>query len=148
MTLQRFEEYIRKGIVKKQYPNRQRALSLVKESEEKKKFLEILLKNIPKEQMNANFVVDYCYDIIMELLRAKMFIDGYNAGNSHEAEVSYMLLIGFIQADARFVDEIRYYRNGTKYYGKILNREYAGKVLEFTKRTFPKLKNMLISLLK
>ena len=71
MTLQEFEEYIKKGIVKKQYPNRQRAVSLLKESEEKKKFLETLLKNIPEEQMNANFVVDYCYDIIIELLRAR-----------------------------------------------------------------------------
>jgi hypothetical protein len=138
-----FQEYIKKGIVKKQNPNVERALSLLRESKEKKKFLETLLKNVPEQQMNANFIVDYCYDIIMELLRAKMFIEGYNPGNSHEAEVSYMLTLGFIQADVTFMDEIRYYRNGTKYYGKILNMEYARKVLEFTKTTFPKLKNML-----
>lgn len=143
MTLRKFAEYVMEGVVKKQTPNKQRALSLLKESEEKKNFLEISLKNIPKEKMNANFIVDYCYDIIMELLRAKMFIDGYNAWNSHEAEVSYMLILGFSEADTKFMDEMRYYRNGIKYYGTILNREYAKKSLEFTNRIYPKLKKLL-----
>ena len=35
--------------------------------------------------MNANFIVDSCYDIILELVRAKMLLDGYNSGMSHEA---------------------------------------------------------------
>ena len=83
--LKSFEEFVSIGIVKKQSPNRQRALSLIKEAEEKEKFLDVSLKKIPTEQMNTNFIVDYCYDIMMELIRAKMFLDGYNAGNSHEA---------------------------------------------------------------
>ena len=129
MNLRKFEEFLSAGIVKRQTPNRQRALSLIKEAEEKKNFLIISLKNIPKEQMNANFVVDYCYDILMELIRAKMFEDGYNAGNSHEAEVSYLENLGFPEPDIMFMNEIRYYRNGTKYYGTILEKDYAEKVL-------------------
>lgn len=143
MTLRKFTEYVKEGIVKKQTPKKQRALSLVKESEEKKNFLEMLQKSIPKEKMNANFIVDYCYDIIIELIRAKMFIDGYNPGNSHEAEVSYMLILGFSETETRFMDEIRYYRNGIKYYGTILNMEYAKKVLEFTNKMYPQLKGMI-----
>ena len=93
--------------------------------------------------MNANFIVDYCYDIIMEHMRAKMFIDGYNAGNSHEAEVSYMIILGFSESDTRFMDELRYFRNGIKYYGTILDNEYAKKVLQFMNRLYPKIKNKI-----
>ena len=143
MNLRKFEEFLSSGIVKRQTPNRQRALSLIKEAEEKKNFLSVSLKNIPKEQMNANFVVDYCYDILMELIRAKMFEDGYNAGNSHEAEVSYLENLGFPEPDIRFMNEIRYYRNGTKYYGTILEKDYAEKVLGFMDKIYPKINAQL-----
>ncbi len=89
MTLRKFEEFVKKGIVKKQTSNNQRALSLIKEAKDKRDFLNVSIKNIPSDKMNSNFVVDYCYDILMELIRAKMFSEGYNSGNSHEAEVFY-----------------------------------------------------------
>jgi len=143
MTLRTFKEYLRTGIVKKQSPNKQRAISLLQEAEGKKAFLAISIKNIPKEHMNSNFVAESCYDIIMELIRAKMFIDGYNAGNSHEAEVSYMAKLGFVYADIRFMDELRYFRNGIKYYGTILNKEYAEKALTFLNKQYPKLRKLL-----
>ena len=47
----------------------------------------------------------------MELIRAKVLIDGY-ATASHEAEVSYMRNLGFSEHDVRFMDELRYHRNG------------------------------------
>ncbi len=141
MSLKKFEEFIASGVVRKQPPNRQRALSLTNESEEKKKFLEISLKIIPAEEMNANFIVDYCYDITMELIRAKLFLDGYNAGSSHEAEVAYLRNLGFLESEVRFMDEIRYYRNGIKYYGVILDKNYAEKVLEFMQKNYAKLKD-------
>lgn len=140
MIPRKFEEFLTTGIVKKQMPNRERALSLLKEAEEKKNFLEISLKSIPNEQMNANFIVDYCYDILMELIRARMFIDGCNAGNSHEAEVSYLENLGFQESEIRFMNEVRYYRNGTKYYGTLLSKAYAEKVMEFMNKIYPKLK--------
>ena len=90
--------------------------------------------------MNYNFIVEQGYDVIMELIRARMFIDGYNAGNSHEAEVSYLIILGFQESEVRFMDEIRYYRNGTKYYGTILDKNYADKVLEFMNKIYPRLK--------
>ena len=143
MNLRNFEEFINSGIVKIQAPNRQRSLALEKEAEEKKSFLSVSIKSIPQEQMNANFIVDYCYDIIMELIRAKMFIDGYNAGNSHEAEVSYLAKLGFSEPETRFMNEVRYYRNGTKYYGTMLDNDYAGKVLSFLDKIYPRLKRLL-----
>ena len=97
------------------------------------------LENIPAEKMNLNFIADSCYDILIELIVAKMLIDGYNSGSSHEAEVSYLRVLNFSEADIRFMDDLRYYRNGTKYYGTMLSKEYSRKVLEFMKRLYPKL---------
>src|SRR3990167_837765 len=138
-----FEEFVKSGKVKKQTPNMHRALSIVKEAEGKRDFLEISLKNIPPEKMNANFIADSCYDILIELIRAKMLIDGYNSGSSHEAEVSYLGNLGFSESDIRFMDDLRYYRNGTKYYGTVLSKDYSDKVLEFMKKLYPKLRNLI-----
>ena len=143
MSLKNFDEFLAAGIVKKQTPNKHRAFSLSKEAEDKKQFLDAAIKNISAQQMHFNFIVDSSYDIIMELIRAKMFIDGYNAGNSHQAEVSYMKNIGFFESDARFMDEIRYYRNGIKYYGTTMDKEYAEKVFVFLNKIYPQLKQLL-----
>jgi hypothetical protein len=80
------------------------ALSLIKEAEEKKRFLDLTLQKIPSEEMNANYIVDSCYDILMELTRAKMFMQGYNSSSSHEAEVSFLRVLGFAEADVRFMN--------------------------------------------
>jgi hypothetical protein len=141
--MKKFEEFISMGIVKRQSPNRNRAISLIKEAEDKKAFLDLTLSKIPSEKMNANFVVNYCYDILMEFVRAKMFIEGFNSGNSHEAEVSYLQLLGFSEAEVEFMDELRYYRNGTKYYGTILVNSYAEKVLTFLNKNYSRIKNLV-----
>jgi hypothetical protein len=141
--MKRFQQFIEAGIVKKKNPNKIRAVSLLKEAEEKKRHLELSLKMIPKNEISPNFIVDYCYDIIMELIRGKMLIDGYSAGNSHEAEIYYMLELGFAEAEANFMDEIRYYRNGTKYYGTILGRKYSDEVLAFLEKNYFKLKKII-----
>jgi len=135
-----FEEYVQEGIVKKQAPNKARALSLMEEAEEKKKFLELAIDNIPEEKISANFVIDSAYDSIIELIRAKMFLNGYMAKSSHEAEVSYLKILLFSEAEVRFMDELRYNRNGIKYYGTIFSKEYAKKVLEFLNKIYPQLK--------
>jgi len=143
MNSRDFREFVESGIVKRQTPNKERALSIVRETEEKKQFLEISLKSIPNEKMYPNFIVDQCYDILMELVRAKMLIDGYNPGGSHEAEVSYLRILGFSEQDVRFMNEMRYYRNGTKYYGTILTMEYAENTIEFMNRIYTKLRDLI-----
>lgn len=139
MTIKKFEEFIKLGIVKKQLPNKARALSIIEEVKRKKQYLEISIKSIPKENLNANVIIDQCYDILIEIIRAKLYIEGYNIGNSHEAEVSYLRLLKFSESEVRFMDELRYYRNGTKYYGTILDIKYAEQTVTFMKKMYPKL---------
>jgi len=71
-----------------------------------------------------------------------MFLKGYNAsGNrAHEAEVAYMRLLDFKETEVQFADQMRYFRNGMIYYGTILDKEYAEKVILFTKQIYSKLK--------
>jgi hypothetical protein len=144
MNIKKFGEFVKSGIVRKQRPDKARAKSLAEEAEKKKQFLTVALKSIPPEKIHPNFIIDLCYDILMELIRAKMFTDGFNAKNSHEAEVSYALILGFSESDTRFMNELRYYRNGIKYYGTILDNEYAEKVLNFLERVYPILKRIKV----
>jgi len=129
MILKKFEEFVKSRIVKKQNPDEERAKSLLKESKEKLNFFEKVRKKLGKE-LNSNYVIETCYDVLIEILRAKLLVKGFKT-DSHEAEVSYMRNLGFSENDVNFMNQLRYFRNGIKYYGKIFEKEYSDKVIKF-----------------
>jgi len=139
--IKQFEEFIKENIVKKQTPDKSRAEFLTKESERDYKYLLKLIEQIKITDENANLIVKSCYDILMQTIRAKMLLEGYNATGqgAHEAETSYTRNLKFNEKEVQFLDQIRYFRNGMLYYGTILDKEYAKQVLEFTKTTYSKL---------
>ena len=139
-----FDEFLKSGIVKKQSPDKSRAEFLVKESEQNHSFLLELLKKFEITDKNANNFIKSCYDILMETIRAKMLLDGVNASGvgAHEAEVSYMRVLDFSEKEVQFVDQLRYFRNGMMYYGTILDKAYAEKVIAFLEKIYPLLKRM------
>jgi len=138
--MKQFDEFIKNGIVKVQKPDRSRADFLTKEAENSHAFLQEKITKLGIRQDNANDYVKSCYDILMELIRAKMLLKGYNATGqgAHEAEISYLQILGFKQTEIQFADQIRFFRNGMLYYGTILDTEYAQKVIEFTKKSICK----------
>ena len=142
-----FEDFIKEGIVKKQSPDKSRAKSLVEESEKARIFLAEVVREIGVNNENANQIIKNCYDIIMEMLRAKMLMEGYNSSGigAHEAEVSYLRKLNFNEIDIQFINQLRYFRNGILYYGKIFDKEYAEKVLHFLEKVHSSLKQMLKS---
>lgn len=144
-AIRNIEEFIKEKIVKAQSPDRSRAGFLIEESENSYNNLLEMIKKLELSDSNANIFVKLCYDLLMELIRAKMLLDGYNASGfgAHEAEVSYMRILGFDEKDVQFADQMRYFRNGMLYYGTMLDKEYADKVVEFTKRIYKKLKEIL-----
>ena len=73
-----------------------------------------------------------------------MFLKGYNASGpgAHEAEISYMRNLGFKENEIRFADQMRFFRNGMLYYGTILDKVYAEKVILFTKDKYSELKRI------
>lgn len=142
--LRTFDEYIKEGTAKKQSPDRMRARSLIAESEDSYRILLSFVKKMGLDDSSANHVIKNAYDIIMELIRAKMLSDGFSTTGkgAHEAEVSYLAGIGFSSKDMDFANDLRYFRNGIMYYGKKFDEAYAHKVLEFLKRVYPLLKKM------
>lgn len=140
-----FKEFVREGIAKEQTPDKSRAGFLINETEKSYNLLLIKIEKIGVTNDTANDLVKSCYDILIELIRAKMLLDGYNASGfgAHEAEVSYTRVLGFKEKDVQFLDQLRYFRNGMLYYGTILDKEYAEKVIDFTKRYFKLLREML-----
>lgn len=143
-AIRNFNEFLRENIVKKQSKDKSRIEFLMKESENSYNNLMEMLTKIKVDDTHANMFVKLCYDILMELIRAKMLSEGYNASGlgAHEAEVSYLRVLGFNEVDVQFADQIRFFRNGMLYYGTILDKTYAEKVIVFTKRVYPQLKKM------
>ena len=144
-TLRTFEEFLSEGVIKKVKVDLQRAKSLTKSSEIRMNLLKERILKIGVRDDNSNEYVESCHDILMFLIRAKMLVEGYNSSGfkSHEAEVSYMRILGFNEKDIQFVDQMRFFRNGMLYYGVILDKEYAEKVIKFTKENFQRLKKVL-----
>ncbi len=140
-----FEEYIREGIVKVIKKDKQRAYNLIIEAERKLSSLNEKIEKIGIRDDNANDYLESGYDIIMFLIRAKLFLEGYSCGGqgAHEAEVSFMANLGFSEKEINFADKLRYFRNGILYYGSRFDKEYAEKVIDFTKMIYPKLKKMV-----
>lgn len=140
-----FEDYLKQGIAKKISPDRSRAFYLVEESQNSLYALNEIIRKIGINNKNANALIKESYDIIMELIRAKMFLDGFSAsGNfAHEAEISYLKKLNFSKNEISFLNELRFFRNSVTYYGKILDQDYAKKVIDFLYFAHPKLKNKI-----
>jgi hypothetical protein len=113
--LKDFDEFVKLGIVRKQTFDKQRAESLILESKNKLRFFEKLKDKLGFDELNPNFVVEICYDVLIQKIRAIMLLRGYKS-ESHEAEVSYLRILGVSESDVDFMNNLRYFRNGIKYY--------------------------------
>ena len=141
ILLKKFEEFIKEGTITKGRIDMQRAKNLLLESKRKMNSLAINLKKVGIKNENANDYIEYCYDILMLLLRSKLYAYGYfsNGQSAHEAVVSFAREIGFSEEKVKFLNELRYIRNGILYYGKQLDTEYAKKVVNFLKSNYSQL---------
>ena len=139
--LKKFEEYLDMRVVDKRSPDKNRARSLINEAENRKSFIEQVIKKIGINDDNANYFIENVYDILIELIRARLLLTGYHSSGmgAHEAEVAYMRNLGFDEKDVRFMNDLRYFRNGILYYGKRFNSEYAQKVISFLGKVYPQL---------
>ena len=142
MPVRLFSEYLREGIVKKQAPDTSRAMSLMEEAQKSYNVLMNIIEKIGLSDENANYIIKNSYDVVMEMIRAKMLSEGLNSSGkgAHEAEVSYLRKINFKETEVQFANQLRYFRNGILYYGKSFDKEYAEKVLKFMKKTCSRLK--------
>jgi len=145
--LKKFNEFVKERTVEKRFPDNQRSDNLKDEAERKYNSLKVIINKIGLNNDNANDIVEYCYDIIINLIRAKMLSEGFfsSGKGAHEAEISYLRELGFQEQEVQFSNQLRYFRNGILYYGKRFDKEYAEKVLDFLKKIHPKIISVLKS---
>lgn len=143
--LKHFEDFVSRGIVKKQSPDKSRSTFLFKNAEKEYKTLQEMVQKLGVNDLSVDTYVKNGHDILMNYVRAKMLIDGYYASGwgGHEAEVSYLRNLGFSENEVQFADQLLFFRNGTMYYGTQLDVGYALKVLNFIKYMIPKLRKIL-----
>ena len=141
--LRQFEEFLEDGTVRKRSPNIPRARSLMEESMKRREFLGQMMDKIGISDANANYFIENSYDVLIELIRAGMLLEGFDSSGrgAHEAEVAYLRRMGFSENKVRFMNSLRYFRNGIKYYGKAFDSEYGKRVLDFMNEICPRLKS-------
>ena len=131
--------------MRRQFPDKERAKFIIIEAENSYKTLLDNMEKVGINDTNANTFVKNAYDPLMELVRAILFIRGFNSSGSyaHEAEVAYLRELGLPEEEVQFANQLRFFRNGVMYYGTILKADYANKVMEFVKNNYPRLKKLL-----
>jgi hypothetical protein len=136
-----FQEYEEQGTIKKISPDSQRAKNLQLEAQRKFTLLQKQITQLSINDENANDYVEYCYNILMIAIRSKMLKEGYNSSGkgAHEAEVSFVQKLKFSEAEIEILNKLRFFRNGILYYGKQFDKEYAEKIIVFTKKIYKKL---------
>jgi hypothetical protein len=139
-----FQYYVEQEVVKKHLPQISRAEFLINESSKSIVGLNRNISKIGIDEFNANSIIKDIQDIVLEMIRAKMLLEGLSASgnNAHEAEVAYMKVLGFSDADVSEVNELRKARNSITYYGKMYETDYAKKVNILLKNIYPKLKKI------
>ncbi|MBU4352211.1 MAG: hypothetical protein KKA65_02735 [Nanoarchaeota archaeon] len=140
--LKKFEEFLENGVVRKRKPDQSRADWLFREEEDRKKFLDEAYEKVGMRNDNANYFIENAYDTLIGLIRAQMLLQGFSASGegAHEAEVAFLRKLKFTESETRFMNELRYFRNGILYYGKKFDVEYGKRVLEFLSKVYPRLK--------
>ena len=135
-ALKDFDLFVKEGIVKKQSVDKSRANALIKEARESYNFLMQIIKNMGVKDENSNHIIKNAYDVIMEIIRAKMLLKGFNSSGygAHEAEVAYLRKLNFSETEILFANQLRYFRNGITYYGKKFDKDYAKKSLKFLEK--------------
>lgn len=113
----KFDDFIKKGEVKKSQPDLQLSNSLIKMSEQDLKFLNSLKIN---ENSARKIMVNY-YDVLRSILEAISSLEGYKI-YSHEA-FTYFLKLKNENLIAEKFDRFRRMRNGINYYGKSISVE-------------------------
>jgi len=123
-----FEYYLNEGSVKKQTKDKEFAISLKKDAVKRaEKVLSLELKEFSK------IIFENIYEAIREMLDAILALEGYKS-YSHEASIAYLNKFKVEDSAILELDDFRYKRNSSKYYGKEINEEEAKEIVKFYKK--------------
>ena len=126
----KFEDFIKEGKVRKATPDRLMANSIIKNTLEDLKFLEMTkITELSKRKIVSNY-----YDSLRSLLEAISLLNGYKI-YSHEAFTYFLKEILNQDALPLKFDRFRKIRNGLNYYGKSIQLSEAIEIIEELKTT-------------
>jgi len=120
-----FDFYVNEGKVKKQNPDTELARSLVNDANARVTKVEKLDFSV-----YSKIIFENVYDAIREILDALLAVYGYKS-YSHEASIVYLKNHDFDDSTIKEIDDFRYRRNSSKYYGKDVLEEDAREILHF-----------------
>lgn len=132
-----FDYFLKNRDVKKTQVNFELAKSLVKDMEERIKKANLLDENIFAKMIFENF-----YDGLRDFCDALLAFDGFKS-YSHQASISYLFKNGFDVSVIEELDQFRYKRNGSKYYGEEIEVQDAQQIKDFYDRIKLKIKKVL-----
>ncbi len=120
-----FELYLKEGKVKRKTPDFELAKSLINDSKTRiEKINRLDIKEFSK------IIFENAYDAIRDALDAVLAADGYKS-YSHEASIIYLKRHAFEDSTIKELDNFRYMRNSSKYYGKDVSEDDAEEILDF-----------------
>ncbi|MBI2667882.1 hypothetical protein HYX17_03895 [Candidatus Woesearchaeota archaeon] len=117
--------------------DKEKAKSLIETSEERVEVLSIELN-----EKTANYIFEYYYSSVLELLHALVLLNGYKVNNH--------ICLGYYLRDVlkkddifRLFDDLRFKRNSLVYYGKRMDFDIANDAIEKSKKLSKELKAIL-----
>src|SRR3989344_4582433 len=117
--------------------DKEKAKSLIETAEER---IEVL--SIELNEKTANYIFEYYYSSVLELLHSLVLLDGYKVNNH--------ICLGYYLRDVlekedlfRLFDDLRFKRNSLVYYGKRMDFDIANDAIEKSKTLFSELKAIL-----
>ncbi len=132
--MRKFDEYLKKGAVKIRKKNVARIRSLLEEANKRLRFF----NKVPISDDSANYIIENLYDVIRELIEAKMLLEGYKS-YSHGATVSYLEKLGFSLAEVEFMggkgEETSYNEvcSGNTGYAEVVHLKFDSKKISYEK---------------
>ena len=134
-----FEYYLAEGKVKRQRHDLELAKSLLNDSLERfEKMTKLEVKDFSK------IIFENIYDALRAILDALLAADGYKS-YSHEASIAYLQKYGVEDSVLVELDDLRYKRNSSKYYGKDVSYGDALMIIDFYKKHSKKLLDIVRS---
>ena len=132
-----FEYFININDVRKVSPDKQLAVSLIKDMDERiSDAIKLNTKEFPK------IIFEVVYDALRDFCDALLAIEGYKS-YSHEGSISFLAKKGFDAAFISEFDKFIYKRNGSKYYGAKITAEEAESIIRFYKDNKKRIDNFL-----
>ena len=132
-----FDYFLSEGNVKKISPDLELSKSLIKDMKERINKASLLDINIfPK------MIFENVYDGLRDFCDAVLALNGFKS-YSHQASIYYLLKKGLDISTVKELDQFRYKRNSSKYYGVSISVKEAKEIKKFYKRIKSKIDEIL-----